>query len=150
MTIPASRRDELRRLATAMRSFEEDDDDSGREGDCERCNTLIRRDPELDPSPLCNPCAQDVSAAVPDLLDEIERLEAESSKWYKAGADGIDAALEHGLTELGEAKLVIEQQDRDLERLRTALTDALACWRYPCLTAREKERKDEILAMLDE
>lgn len=39
---------------------------------------------------------------------------------------------------------------REVDRLRTALTDAVAYWRYPCLSAREKERKDEILAMLDE
>ena len=39
---------------------------------------------------------------------------------------------------------------REIDRLRTALTDAASYWRYPCLSAREKERKDEIVAMLDE
>ncbi len=142
MTIPATRRDELRRLV----------EDSKRLWDGPWVNDEFPRLQEL---------RTKLSRAVPDLLDEIERREAEVTAADERMAGVLDGTFSVGdgtaqreierlRTELGEAKLVIEQQDRDLEKLRTALTDALACWRYPCLTAREKERKDEILAMLDE
>jgi chromosome segregation ATPase len=95
MTIPASRRDELRRVADLLR-WEESH-------------------------------IETVAGALPSLLDEIDRLEAESSKWYKAGADGIDNALEHGV-----------RSERDLESELAAATEQSDSWRTQAqeLTAR--------------
>lgn len=136
MTIPASRRDELRRLA----------------GDVHQRNASLKFG---DPRYSCVVGSDELLAlvtAVPDLLDEIERLEAEASKWYKAAADGIDSALEHGvheterlLTELGEAKLVIEQQDRDLERLRE--TNEQAAKAFAVVDDLCAQAKDRIVAL---
>jgi hypothetical protein len=48
-------------------------------------------------------------------------------------------------TELGEAKLVIEQQDRDLEKLRTALGEALHLMRSGRFPAEAADRLRKVL-----
>ena len=156
MTIAATRRAELRQLSAT---------------------TGLTGDPEWDR-------IFRLKNAVPELLDEIDRLTEESSKWHKAGCDGIDNALEHGVREVdtlrqrlgcseaaqeldrktiadldlrlsiatelnvndrkqierletaisvanvvaGEAALVLEQQDRDLEKLRARVLELEAQW----------------------
>lgn len=140
MTIPASRRDELRRLVERSRSATD----------------------------MYQQAMHEVRNAVPDLLDEIDRLEcmqfqeaattlalSESNQAKDDEIANLEAVvrdrdatlaslgsmlspeqfewsridLECGALrlkqDLGEARLVIEQQDRDLERTRAALTEAI-------------------------
>lgn len=51
----------------------------------------------------------------------IAELEAEASKWHRAGADGIDAALEHGVREADRLRARVAE-------LEAALRDALHSW----------------------
>lgn len=103
MTIPSSRRDELRRLVERFNS-----DNSSWLG-----------------------AADEVIGAGPDLLDEIDRLEADAKLPRQCPicqcceTHDVPDEIERLRTELGEAKLVLEQQDRDLEKLRTALREAI-------------------------
>ncbi len=153
MTIPASRRDELRRLAVAATpgpwSWSDanrmeapvrlDDFGAGLE---EVRDTIIETDGGYYP-----PNAHDRSfiaasrTAVPDLLDEIERLEKERDLGDRmlseaapfearqgARITALETALSVANTVAGEAALVLEQQDRDLDRLRAALGEALDMW----------------------
>jgi chromosome segregation ATPase len=59
-----------------------------------------------------------------EALAEIERITADRDHWREARRTAIEAGevltaeMERMRSELGEARLVIEQQDRDLERMR--------------------------------
>jgi len=65
----------------------------------------------------------------------------------ETSAQTAEAGLFHANLELGELKLVLEQQDREMERMRAALQEALDHWRYPPLDAEEKARRDEIWSL---
>lgn len=63
---------------------------------------------------------------VETLTSEVARLTAESSKWYKSGCDGIDAALEHGVREASNlaSQMAELQEHHDTWRTRAQTIEA--------------------------
>lgn len=69
------RKAELRGLAAEMECWETEDLAS--EQQCMSCHVSVHTPSDLEPTPLCDLCAQTHVQDVPDLLSEVDRLESD-------------------------------------------------------------------------
>lgn len=70
--------DELERNAQEMSQWE--DDDLASDQACVICLCEVHTPPDLEPSPLCNPCAQRMASRMPYAVARIRQLEAELAR----------------------------------------------------------------------
>lgn len=57
---------------------------------CLRCHVHVRTDPELDLSPMCNPCAQDACTSLARYVLATATVVEAAKRWAKYGRDDGD------------------------------------------------------------
>lgn len=131
----SAKRSDLRRLVAEMQRWH--DENLAHEQECVRCDNSVHTPSGLDPTPLCNACAQDVADESPALLAEVDRLEAmhleqckridtlASERIVDAHAFASPASrianLEHELADLRESETTQATRIESLEfRLKVA------------------------------
>lgn len=112
---------EVTEIAAAMQRWE--DDDLAHEQECVRCHSGMHTPAELDPSPLCDACAQTMAFRLPGIVAHAAAL-AELVATYEATIKQLilgTAADQEQIAKLTADRDAHADRAEDLARERTAM-----------------------------
>jgi hypothetical protein len=124
------------------------------EGECLRCRSAMHIPEDLEPTVVCDLCAQEIVAtALPEVLDEIERLTAALAKAEHERNLATVEAIGHAHSD-GHLSSLVDEQREEIERL----TKERDNWRRSADAAMNslrywegiKERAEKAEAAIDE